>query len=143
MAHPIEGLMNSALQNIKSMVDVNTIIGEPIVAGDGIVIIPVSKVSFGLAVGGSNFGDKAQDAENQSFGGGSGAGVSISPMAFLVVSKDNVKMLPMAQSNSAVGKIIDMAPDVIEKLLKKFEKAEKEPAYKAPAEASEDDFVIG
>ena len=141
MAHPIEGLMNSALQNIKSMVDVNTIIGEPIVAGDGIIIIPVSKVSFGLAVGGSNFGDKATDINNQSFGGGSGAGVSISPMAFLVVSNNTVRMLPMSQT-SAVDKIIDMAPEVIEKLLKKFEKTDNEP-YKAPTEAAEDDFVIG
>ena len=141
MAHPIEGLMNSALQNLKSMVDVNTIIGEPIIAGDGIVIIPVSKVSFGLAVGGSNFGDKANDVSNQSFGGGSGAGVSISPMAFLVVSNNTVRMMPMSQTN-AIDKIIDMAPDVIEKLLKKFEKSENEP-FKAPEPAAEDDFVIG
>jgi len=109
MAHPIEGLMNSALQNIKSMVDVNTIIGEPIIAGEGIIIIPVSKVSFGLAVGGSNFGDKAGDVNNQPFGGGSGAGVSISPMAFLVVSNNNVRMMPMSQTGA--DKIIDMAPD--------------------------------
>ena len=142
MAHPIEGLMNSALQNIKGMVDVNTIIGEPIVAGDGVVIIPVSKVSFGLAVGGSNFGGNTTDVNNQSFGGGSGAGVSISPMAFLVVSGDSVRMLPVSTQTSTVDKIIDMAPEVIDKLLKKFAKDEKEP-YKAPAEASEDDFVIG
>ena len=141
MAHPIEGLMNSALQNIKSMVDVNTIIGEPIIAGDGIIIIPVSKVSFGLAVGGSNFGDKSGDVNNQPFGGGSGAGVSISPMAFLVVSNNNVRMMPMSQT-SAVDKIIDMAPELIEKLLKKFEKEEKEP-FTPPTEPTEDDFVIG
>ena len=72
MSHPIEGLMNSALQNIKSMVDVNTIIGDPINAGDGIVLIPISRVAFGFGAGGSNFGDAKIEVEKQSFGGGAG-----------------------------------------------------------------------
>lgn len=121
MAHPIEGLMDSALKNIKSMVDVNTIIGEPINAGDGIVLIPISRVAFGFGAGGSNFGDGKIEVEKQSFGGGAGGGVSISPVAFLVVANGSVRMLPVDQTNT-VDKIIDLAPDLVEKVLRKFEK---------------------
>ncbi|HEX3027156.1 MAG TPA: GerW family sporulation protein [Clostridia bacterium] len=87
--HPIQGLMNTALQNIRDMIDVNTIIGEEIVASDGTVIIPVSKVSLGFASGGSDIPNKL---EKDIFGGGSGAGVSINPVAFIVVSNGEVKL---------------------------------------------------
>ncbi|MBO5409094.1 MAG: GerW family sporulation protein [Clostridia bacterium] len=135
MAHPIEGLMDSALKNIKSMVDVNTIIGEPIQAGDGVVLIPISRVAFGFGAGGSNFGDGKTDVEKQSFGGGAGGGVSISPVAFLVVSNGSVRMLPVDQT-STVDKIIDLAPDLVEKVLKKFEKKESKTVI------SEEEIII-
>ena len=120
MAHPIEGLMDSVLKNIKTMVDVNTIIGEPIHADNGVVIIPVSRVSYGFGTGGSNFGSKADiPVENQSFGGGAGGGISISPVAFLVVSNGNVRMITVSQA-SPLDKMIDLAPEIIDKVLKKF-----------------------
>ncbi len=121
MSHPIEGLMDSALKNIKTMVDVNTIIGEPINAGDGVTLIPVSRVAFGFGTGGSNFGDAKVDISQQSFGGGVGGGVTISPVAFLVVSGSSVRMLPVGQTNT-LDKIVDLAPDLMDKVLKKFEK---------------------
>ena len=123
--HPIEGLMNTAMNSIKEMVDVNTIIGEPIETSNNIIILPISKVGFGFAAGGSEFkGEtineytkKDKDEEIQyklPFGGGSGAGVSISPVAFLVVQRGSVKLLPVNHS-SAVDKLLDYVPDLVEK----------------------------
>jgi sporulation protein YtfJ len=144
MAHPIEGLMNTALSNIKDMIDVDTIVGNPIPAGDGIVIIPVSKVAFGFGAGGSNFGTPTENIDKQAFGGGAGAGVSISPVAFLVVSNNTVRLLPVSQT-SAIDKIIDMAPDVIENVMKKFSEAKDKVVSFDEKQTvnSEDDFVIG
>ncbi len=124
--HPIEGLMLTAMNSIQDMVDVNTIIGEPIETNNNMVIIPISKVGFGFAAGGSEFKGETideytkKDKEEQvqyrlPFGGGSGAGVSISPVAFLVVSPNNVKLLPVNHS-SAIDKLIDYVPDLMEKV---------------------------
>ena len=124
--HPIEGLMLTAMNSIREMVDVNTIIGEPIETMNNIMIIPISKVGFGFASGGSEFKPEAinqynrRDKNNEEieyklpFGGGSGAGVSISPVAFLVVGQDNVKLISVNHS-SAVDKLLDFVPDLIEK----------------------------
>ena len=124
--HPIEGLMLTAMNSIQDMVDVNTIIGEPIETSNNIVIIPISKVGFGFAAGGSEFKGETLDEYTKKekeeaiqyrlpFGGGSGAGVSISPVAFLVVSPNNVKLLPVNHS-SALDKLIDYVPDLMEKV---------------------------
>ena len=95
--HPIGDLMSTTMQKIREMVDVNTIIGTPIRTDDGITLIPVSKLSFGFASGGSDFMTKNQKPEaDNAFGGGSGAGVNISPVAFLIVKGDTVKLLPVA-----------------------------------------------
>ncbi len=123
--HPIEGLMLTAMNSIQDMVDVNTIIGEPIETSNNMVIIPISKVGFGFAAGGSEFKGETLDEYTKKekeeaiqyrlpFGGGSGAGVSISPVAFLVVSPNNVKLLPVNHS-SALDKLIDYVPDLMEK----------------------------
>lgn len=124
--HPIEGLMLTAMNSISEMVDVNTIIGEPIETMNNIMIIPISKVGFGFAAGGSEFKPEAINEYNRRdknseeiqyklpFGGGSGAGVSISPVAFLVVQDDNVKLISVNHS-SAVDKLLDYVPDLIEK----------------------------
>ena len=118
--HPLQGLMDVALQRIKEMVDSNTIIGEPITMADGTLILPVSKVSFGFASGGSDFPSKTP---KELFGGGSGAGVSISPIAFLVVKDGNVKMLQLAsQEANATDRIINALPDVLDKLQDMFNK---------------------
>lgn len=125
MNHPIEGLMNTAMSSIKDMIDVDTIIGEPISTGIDTLIIPISKVSFGFAAGGSEFKGETineyskKEKEEQvqyrlPFGGGSGAGVSIEPIAFLVVSNGIVKLLPVSH-DSYIDKLIDYVPDIVEK----------------------------
>lgn len=115
----LQSVMETAMKNIKEMVDVNTIIGDPINCADGTIIIPVSKVNFGFASGGSDFNTKSNvssSSGNPLFGGGSGAGVSIVPIAFLVVSSKGVSLLPIDQpSYAAIDKIIDGVPDLIEK----------------------------
>lgn len=124
--HPIEGLMLTAMNSLQDMVDVNTIIGEPIETSNNMVIIPISKVGFGFAAGGSEFKGETLDEYTKKekeeqvqyrlpFGGGSGAGVSISPIAFLVVTQNNVKLLPVNHS-SAIDKLMDYVPDLMEKV---------------------------
>ena len=124
--HPIEGLMLTAMNSIEDMIDVNTIIGEPIETSNGIVIIPISKVSFGFAAGGSEFKGETVDEYKKKdkdesiqyrlpFGGGSGAGVSINPISFLVVQQDKVKLLPINHS-SCIDKILDYIPEVMDKI---------------------------
>ena len=123
--HPIEGLMNTAMNSIKDMIDVDTIIGEPIETSNNIIIIPISKVSFGFASGGSEFKGETVDEYTKKdkeeaiqyrlpFGGGSGAGVNINPVAFLVIQSNNVKLLPIDHS-SCIDRLIDYVPDLIEK----------------------------
>ena len=123
--HPIEGLMTTAMNSIQDMIDVNTIIGEPIETSNNIVIIPISKVSFGFAAGGSEFKGETIDEYTKRdkeeaiqyrlpFGGGSGAGVTINPVAFLVIQSNNVKLMPVNHSSS-LDKLLDYMPDLIEK----------------------------
>ena len=124
--HPIEGLMLTAMNSIEDMVDVNTIIGEPIETSNGIVIIPISKVSFGFAAGGSEFKGETVDEYKKKdkdesiqyrlpFGGGSGAGVSINPISFLIVQDNKVKLLPVNHS-SCFDKILDYIPELFDKV---------------------------
>ena len=124
--HPIEGLMVTAMNSLQDMIDVNTIIGEPIETSNNIIIIPISKVGFGFAAGGSEFRGETIDEYSRKeqeeaiqyrlpFGGGAGAGVSISPVAFLVVQQNNVKLLPVNHS-SAMDKLLDYVPDLMEKM---------------------------
>lgn len=123
--HPIEGLMVTAMNSIQDMIDVNTIIGEPIETSNNIVIIPISKVSFGFAAGGSEFKGETVDEYTKKdkeeaiqyrlpFGGGSGAGVTINPIAFLVIQPNNVKLMPVNHSSS-LDKLLDYMPDLMEK----------------------------
>ena len=115
--HPLNDLINTALTNIKSMVDVNTIIGNPVETANGAIIIPVSKVGFGFAAGGGDIPTKsAAPAESKPFTGGSGAGISISPIGFLVVNGDTVKLLPVNSANTTVDKLIDCVPDMFDKV---------------------------
>lgn len=110
--HPIEGIMGISMDKIHEMVDVNTIIGEPIVS-EGTTIIPVSKVAFGFASGGSDL--PVQAAEK--FAGGAGAGVTVKPVAFIVIKKDGeVKLLEMGAKSSPVEGIVDAIPGLIEKI---------------------------
>ena len=137
--HPIEGLMTTAMQSIKEMVDVNTIVGDAVQSPDGTVIIPISKVAFGFAAGGGEYsytvseGDeddsRSRDTEDESsdkagkypFAGGSGAGVSINPVAFMVVGNGQIKLLPV-NINSTLDKVLDMVPELLCKLEDLFKK---------------------
>ncbi len=121
--HPISGLMGITMEKIREMVDVDTVIGDPITVSDGTVIIPVSKVSFGFASGGSDLPSKNQ---NELFGGGSGAGITIQPLAFLVVSKGEVKLLQMSMNANSSNAIINMVPEVFDKISSMIKKDEKE-----------------
>ncbi len=113
--HPIEGMMDTTLEKIKQMVDVNSVIGDPITTPDGTTIIPISKVNYGFASGGSDLPTKVP--EKQYFGGGTGAGITITPVAFLVVSNGQVRLLRVdAGSNTAVDRLIDQAPEIIDKV---------------------------
>lgn len=134
--HPIEGLMITAMDSIQGMVDVNTIIGEPIETSVGSVIIPISKVTFGFAAGGSEFKGETVDEYTKKekeeqvqyrlpFGGGSGAAVNINPVAFLIVQADTVKLLPVNHASS-LDKVLDYAPDIIEKIEKVMCKKDKQ-----------------
>ncbi len=130
--HPIQGLMHTAMENLKEMIDVNTIIGDPVETPDGSVILTVSKVGFGFAAGGSEFSSPSgvngghsqnhsgQQSSQQSsklpFGGGSGGGVSITPIAFLIVNSSGVKILHLDQNTHLLEKILDVAPTAMEKI---------------------------
>ena len=130
--HPIESLMMTTMSSIQNMVDVNTIIGEPIESQSGITIIPISKVCFGFAAGGSEFSgetikeynkkDKDEEIEYKlPFGGGAGAGVSIHPVAFLVVQDNNVKLMSV-DHDSCIDKLLDYVPDLMQKMNEMFNK---------------------
>lgn len=122
--HPINGLMETAMQSIKDMVDVNTIVGEPVESKDGTVIIPISKVSFGFGAGGSDFGKKESEAN---FGGGSGGGASIEPVAFMVVGNEQIKLMPIEKNTSPVEDIIDSVPTLVDKVIKAVKKKKDKP----------------
>lgn len=113
---PIAELVQTAMNSIKEMVDVNTIIGEPVETSDGTVIIPISRVSFGFGAGGTEFGGKVKttDGQTASFGGGTGGGVSIQPVGFLVVCGGEVQLLPIEKGGPE--KIVDYIPVAIDKL---------------------------
>lgn len=125
--HPIEGLMKTTMDNLKQMIDVNTIIGDPVETNDGTLIIPISKVTVGFATGGSEFKpDEEKKGElkgDYPFGGGSGAGVAVNPVAFLIVGKDNIKLMPIEYA-TPIEKIIDSVPEFLQNLMKSRKKDE-------------------
>lgn len=138
--HPIEALMKTAMESIQQIVDVNTIVGDPVETHDGSVIIPVSRVACGFAAGGSEFlpaddqshsqgnnqgNSQEQGATSLPFGGGSGAGVSVQPIGFLVVGNGQVRLLPV-DSNAVVERVIDTVPEVIDKISGLFRKRSRE-----------------
>lgn len=126
--HPIGDLMDTTMGKIRELVDVNTIVGQPIQTVDGITLIPVSKVSFGFAAGGSEFQTKnAKDGQNNPFGGGSGAGVKIEPVSFLVIRDGSVRMISAnAGEISPVEKLIEAVPDIFDKIKEVLPKKNEE-----------------
>ncbi len=119
--------MKTAMENIKSMIDVNTVVGDPVETPDGQIIIPLSRVTCGFAAGGGEYMETAKNKEgngNRPFGGGSGGGVSVRPEGFLVVGKNSVRLLPV-DGNASLDRLIDLAPNLasqIQDLLKKDKK---------------------
>lgn len=126
MEHPIGNLMNITMEKIKEMIDVNTIIGNPITSPDGTLIIPVSKVSYGFASGGSDLPTKKENKD--CFGGGSGAGVTIQPVAFLTVYQGDVRLVSVDSEEGTADKLVNMIPDVLKKVKGVFKKDKSESA---------------
>lgn len=149
--HPIQGLMTTAMESLKEMIDVNTIIGDPVETPDGSVILTVSKVGFGFAAGGSEFkvdgsqGHSGNQGQGQGqdqgknllqlpFGGGSGGGVSITPIAFLIVNSHGVKMLHLDESTHLYEKLLELAPqavDKIQQMLSKKDESNQQSSHKS------------
>ena len=126
MEHPIGSLMDTTMEKIKEMIDVNTIIGEPITSPDGTLIIPVSKVSYGFAAGGSDLPTKKENID--CFGGGSGAGVTIQAVAFLTVYQGDVWVVSVDREEGTADKLVNMIPDVLKKVKGVFKKDKSESA---------------
>lgn len=120
--HPISDFTQAALQSLRSLVDVNTIIGDPISTGEGTVIIPVSKVSFGYASGGSDLPTQRPDL----FGGGTGGGVTIQPIAFLVVRGEKVELLQLQTADNTNDRIVNAIPVLFDKVLDMLPKKDKD-----------------
>lgn len=142
--HPIEGMMDTTLEKIKQMVDVNSVIGDPITTPDGTTIIPITKISYGFASGGSDLPVKTQ--EKEFFGGGTGAGITVNPVAFLSISSSgDVRLLRVDPGNiSSLDRLIDLAPDLMNKISGLVGKGKKQqPKSKTPSAdaASEEEDV--
>ena len=113
--HPIQGLMGVTMDKIREMTDSNTIIGKAITTPDGTMILPVSRVSFGFASGGTDFNGK-NNANKDLFGGGSGAGVSISPVAFLVIKDGSVRTIQLSDTSNSLDRALAMLPELVDKV---------------------------
>ena len=117
MSQNLPNMLDNAIAKIRELVDVNSVIGDPIVTADGVTIIPVSKVSVGFGGGGSDFVSKNSGNAKDPFGGGVGAGVRVTPIAFLIVKEGNVRMLPVAApANTTADRIVEMVPDTLDKI---------------------------
>ena len=129
--HPIQGLMNVTMDKIRQMADSNTIIGRPIKTDDGTTILPVSRISFGFASAGTDF-DGKNAANKDLFGGGSGAGVNIQPVAFLVVKDGCVRTIQLSDGSNTIDRALTMLPELVDKVSALLKKEEKKGAA-APA----------
>lgn len=117
----LNDMMRTAMEKVREMVDTNTIVGQPITTPDGVTLIPISKVSFGFGSGGGDYGK----APKENFGGGSAAGVKIDPVAFLVIRDGTTRVLPVAAPPaSTMDRVIEMVPDIMDKVEKYFDKKE-------------------
>lgn len=126
--HPIGEMMETVMGKIREMIDVSAVVGDPISTLDGITIIPVSKLSFGFASGGSDFTGKHQQAGQQSpFGGGAGAGVKITPMAFMVIKEGKVRLMNIEPPvSTTLDRIVENAPELIDKVKELIKKSSNE-----------------
>ena len=117
MSQNLPNMLDNTIAKIREMVDSNSVVGEPIIAGEGITIIPISKISIGLGGGGSDFVSKHSNSQENPFGGGVGAGVKITPIAFLIINNGNVRMIPVAiPANTTADRLVEMVPDTLDKI---------------------------
>lgn len=130
--HPIEGLMRTAMESIKGMIDVNTVVGQAVETRDGGTIIPISRVSFGFAAGGGEYFSKSPAADPHPFGGGSGAGVTVHPVGFLVVKGDSVRLLSVDRGD-LVESLMNTAPQLLDQIQDLVAKLRSNSAQPAPA----------
>ena len=117
MSQNIPNMLENTIAKIREMVDVNSVIGTPITTADGVTIIPVSKVSAGFGGGGSDYVSKNANKQENPFGGGAGGGVSVTPIAFLIIKDGNVRMMPVAApANTTPDRLVEMIPDTLDKV---------------------------
>lgn len=117
MSNSLPNMLDSTIAKIREMVDVNSVVGEPITTADGVTIIPISKVSVGFGGGGSDFVSKNVNNQENPFGGGVGAGVKVTPIAFLIIKEGNVRMLPVAEpANTTADRLVELVPDTLDKI---------------------------
>lgn len=117
MSHPLPNLLETTLQKLREMVDVNSVMGDPIQTPDGITILPVCKVSYGFGGGGADFSTKNQTKQEYPFGGGTGGGVKMTPVAFLVIKGESVRLLPVGTPAVSAGeRVVDLVPDLVDKV---------------------------
>ena len=117
MSQNIPNMLENTIAKIREMVDVNSVIGTPITTADGVTIIPVSKVSAGFGGGGSDYVSKNANKQENPFGGGAGGGVSVTPIAFLIIKDGNVRMMPVAApANTTADRLVEMIPDTLDKV---------------------------
>lgn len=132
MNHPVSEMLSNSMSKIREMVDVNTVVGEPITTPQGVTLIPVSKISCGYAGGGTDLNAKHPDKENL-FGGGSGCSVKITPVAFLIIKGESVRMMPVTEApSSAAERMLDLLPELVDKVSAMLKS--KEPAQAPDAE---------
>ncbi|MBQ2671742.1 MAG: GerW family sporulation protein [Clostridia bacterium] len=125
MSNKIEGMMNCSVDKMKEIINADTIIGNSITTPDGTVVIPVSKVTYGFASGGSDFAS-SNCKDKEMFGGGNGVGVSIIPVAFLVISGSGIKLMQIESFTGALDRIISMTPDMVDKISAMIKKRKEE-----------------
>lgn len=117
MSQNLPNMLDNTIAKIREMIDVNSVVGDPIITADGVTIIPVSKVSVGLGGGGSDFVSKNPNQRENPFGGGVGAGVKVTPVAFLIIKEGNVRMIPVATpANTTADRLVEMVPDTLDKI---------------------------
>lgn len=140
--HPINDFMGSVMQKLREMADTSTVIGESIVTPDGITIIPVSRVSMGFASGGSEFTGKHQkDGQTSPFGAGTGGSVKIEPLAFVVIKDSQVRVMTIEPpASTTIDRIIDGAPEIVDKITAAIDKRKADKAKKAAEAAEAEDF---
>ena len=117
MSHTLSNMIENTLTKVKEMISVNDVVGTPITTPEGVTIIPISKVSVGFGGGGSDFVSKNANKQENPFGGGVGGGVNVTPVAFIIIKGDSVRMMPVAApANTTADRVVEMVPDVLDKV---------------------------